>query len=133
VGERIPRTALRAESRALTALPSSIRYSPLGLVDICPGPPGRLSALSVSHSKSVLCGPFVWARRALNGQKRWFSARAVDLRVGTWRAAAPLAGAAMGLGRTVALHHRSPTSYQIHEQVRYLYFGSDSATEPVAP
>ena len=31
-----------------------------------PGPPGRLSALSVFHSKSVLYGAFVWARRALN-------------------------------------------------------------------
>jgi hypothetical protein len=28
--------------------------------------PGRLSALSVSHSKSLLYGAFVWARRALN-------------------------------------------------------------------
>ena len=28
--------------------------------------PGRLSALSVSPSKSVLYGAFVWARRALN-------------------------------------------------------------------
>ena len=43
----------------------------------CPGPPGRLSALSVFYSKSVLCGAFVWARRALNSQKRGFSARAV--------------------------------------------------------
>jgi hypothetical protein len=28
--------------------------------------PGRLSALSVFYSKSVLYGGFVWARRALN-------------------------------------------------------------------
>jgi hypothetical protein len=28
--------------------------------------PGRLSALSVSHSKSGLYGAFVWGRRALN-------------------------------------------------------------------
>ena len=35
---------------------------------------GRLSALSVSHSKSVLYGGFVWARRALNSQKRRFLA-----------------------------------------------------------
>jgi hypothetical protein len=41
-----------------------------------PGPPGRLSALSVFHSKSCLYGAFVWARRALNSQKRRFSARA---------------------------------------------------------
>ena len=41
--------------------------------------PGRLSALSrlsVSHSKAVLCGAFVWARRALNRPKRRFPARA---------------------------------------------------------
>jgi acyl-homoserine lactone acylase PvdQ len=42
-----------------------------------PGPSGRLSALSVSHSKSVLYGVFVWARGALNRQKCWFPARAV--------------------------------------------------------
>ena len=34
----------------------------------CPGPPGRLSALSVFYSKSVLCGAFVWARRVLNAK-----------------------------------------------------------------
>jgi hypothetical protein len=33
---------------------------------IGPGPPERLSALSVFHSKSVVYGAFVWARRALN-------------------------------------------------------------------
>jgi hypothetical protein len=35
-----------------------------------------LSALSVSHIKSGLCGGFVWARGALNRQKRRFPARA---------------------------------------------------------
>jgi hypothetical protein len=39
--------------------------------------PGRLSALSVFHSKSVLYGDFVWARRALNRKKWRFRARAV--------------------------------------------------------
>ena len=37
--------------------------------------PGRLS-LSVSRSKSILSGAFVWARRALNRPKRRFPARA---------------------------------------------------------
>jgi Ca2+-binding EF-hand superfamily protein len=37
--------------------------------------PGRLSALSVSHSKSILYGACAWTRRALNGPKR-FSGRA---------------------------------------------------------
>jgi hypothetical protein len=41
--------------------------------------PGRLSALSVSHSESSLYGTFVWACRALYGsssQRWWFLARA---------------------------------------------------------
>jgi hypothetical protein len=42
----------------------------------CPGPPGRLSALSVFLCKSIFCGGFVWAHRALNRQKRRFPARA---------------------------------------------------------
>jgi hypothetical protein len=48
-------------------------------IDIpCPGRPrGRLSGLSVFCSKSALCGGSVWARRALNSQKRRFPARAV--------------------------------------------------------
>ena len=33
--------------------------------------PGRLGALSVSHSKSILYGGFVWASRTLNRQKWW--------------------------------------------------------------
>jgi hypothetical protein len=48
----------------------------------CPGPPGRLSAPSVFLCKSVLYGVFVWARRALNSQKRRFPARAVADRLG---------------------------------------------------
>jgi hypothetical protein len=48
------------------------------IAQLCPGPPGRLSALSISLCKSVLYGIFVWARRALNSQKRRFPARAVD-------------------------------------------------------
>ena len=40
----------------------------------CPGRRKRLSALSVFHSKLILYGAFVWARRALSSQKWWFSA-----------------------------------------------------------
>jgi hypothetical protein len=40
--------------------------------------PGRLSTLSVSHSKSFFYGAFAWARRALNSPKRRFPARAVQ-------------------------------------------------------
>jgi hypothetical protein len=36
--------------------------------------PGRLSALSVSQSKSFLYDAFVWVCRALNSPKRWFPA-----------------------------------------------------------
>jgi hypothetical protein len=43
-----------------------------------PGRPGRLSTLSVFLCKSVFYGTFVWARRALNSQKRRFAARAVN-------------------------------------------------------
>jgi hypothetical protein len=39
---------------------------------------GRLSALSVFLCKSVFYGTFVWARRAINSQKRRFPARAVS-------------------------------------------------------
>jgi hypothetical protein len=48
----------------------------------CPGPPGRLSALRVFLCKSVLYGVFVWARRALNSQKRRFPAWAAWSRCG---------------------------------------------------
>jgi hypothetical protein len=46
--------------------------------EFCPGPPGRLSALSVFRCKSVLYGAFVWTRRALDRRKRRFPARVVD-------------------------------------------------------
>jgi hypothetical protein len=42
-------------------------------------------------------------------------------------------GAALGLGRIVALCHRSSASYQIHFHSRCLYFCSEDATEPYAP
>jgi hypothetical protein len=37
-----------------------------------PGPPGRIRALDVSRSKSVLYGAIVWARRAFSRPNRWF-------------------------------------------------------------
>jgi hypothetical protein len=33
-----------------------------------------------------------------------------------------LTEAGLGLGRIVALHHRSSTAYQIHYNIRYLFF-----------
>jgi hypothetical protein len=44
---------------------------------------GRLSALGVSHRKSILYGAFVWARRALNGRKRRFPTRAASKKAKT--------------------------------------------------
>ena len=52
--------------------------------------PGRLSAFRVSPSRSILYGAFVWARRALNGQKRRFPARSVPRPAGRCRAARPV-------------------------------------------
>ena len=43
----------------------------------CPGPPGRLSTLTVFPNKLILYSAFVWARRVLNRRKRRFLARAV--------------------------------------------------------
>ena len=43
--------------------------------------PGRLSALGLLHSKSVLYSTLVWARRVLNSPKRRFPARAVHRRL----------------------------------------------------
>jgi hypothetical protein len=60
--------------------------------------PGRLSALSVFHSKSFLYGAVVWARRALNSQKRRFWGRAVSPR------AAPRTGPGRDHRHHVPLH-----------------------------
>jgi hypothetical protein len=55
------------------AVSSTCRCSPSG-------PPGAVSTLRVSHSKSGLHGGVVWARGALDSKKRRFLARAVDVR-----------------------------------------------------
>jgi hypothetical protein len=94
-----------------------------------PGPPRRLSALSVSLYKSVLYGAFVWARGALKHKKRRFPARAVPVaRLKTQTHEMALAACAkqgvafppvaettlavaLGLGRIAALHHPSSDSH----------------------
>jgi hypothetical protein len=59
----------------------------------------RPSALRVFRRKSVFYGAFVWARRALNMQKRRFSARAVVAAILLpVRAGAALAGGGGGGG-----------------------------------
>ena len=54
----------------------------------CPDRLGCLSALSLFLCKLVFYGAFVWAHRALNIQKRRFSARAVTEGRGSVRAGA---------------------------------------------
>ena len=69
-------TSTQAELAAETTTAEDHAATAEMIAQLCPGPPGRLSALSVFLCKSVLYGVFVWARRALNSQKRRFPARA---------------------------------------------------------
>jgi hypothetical protein len=82
--------------------------------DVAPPLQRQLAALS------RFCGAFTLGRRSGDG-------------AATERPAAPGAGgsdsakrravlAAVGLGRVAAFYHRSSTSYQIHDHIRYLYF-----------
>ena len=71
----------KAEKKQLISIWESVDEDGSGVLDrgelrTVRAPSGRLSALSVSHSKSVLYGGFVWARRALNSPKRRFPTRA---------------------------------------------------------
>jgi hypothetical protein len=65
------------DAKDLLGDPESMVESRYGIRCYCPGPPGRLRALSVFLCESAFYGTFVWARRALNSQKRRFPARAV--------------------------------------------------------
>ena len=65
------------DAKDLLGDPDSMVESRYGIRCYCPGPPGRLRALSVFLCESAFYGTFVWARRALNSQKRRFPARAV--------------------------------------------------------
>jgi hypothetical protein len=47
----------------------------------------------------------------------------------TWGVDAAAFGVELGLGRIVALYHRSSTLCQIHEHIRCINFRSDNATE----
>ena len=77
-GAPVQRGVVSALQTATGTLGSSIGVAAGGLVMefYCPGRRRRLSAISVFLCKSVLYGPFVWARRALKHQKRRFPARA---------------------------------------------------------
>jgi hypothetical protein len=86
--------------------------------------PGRLSALSVSHSKSGLCGAFVRARRALNRQKRRFRpGQAVAVFERTPEGRGGGAGVvAVGLYPIVIFQYSSTTLYQVSYHIQYLFF-----------
>jgi hypothetical protein len=77
---RLPRP-LPAGTR-LTLRFAEITHADGSLFNTVRARPGRVSALSVFHSESVLYGAFVWARRALNGPKRRFLARGSTAGVG---------------------------------------------------
>ena len=54
-----------------------IFYLAIGIM-LCPGPLGAFySASAFSTVDRFFMGAFLWARRALCGQKRWFPTRAV--------------------------------------------------------
>ena len=85
----------------------------------CPGPPGRLSALSVFLCKSVFYGDFVWARRALTHQKTAVSGPAGQLsRPGSRDGLiAPIVSAGLDEGllsfsRSDLLYMENPYSYK---------------------
>jgi hypothetical protein len=73
-GRGVGRSAPAAPARR--ALAQAIRAGIRAAAADCPGPPGRVSDLSVFLCKSVFYGAFVWAHRALSSQKRRFPARA---------------------------------------------------------
>ena len=67
-------TATRSSARSSRPPPANRTSTPLS-------GSSRLSALSFFHSESVLYRAFVWARRALNSQKRRLPARGADQEV----------------------------------------------------
>jgi hypothetical protein len=75
-GERFGELTYRIRAKVFRYRVESELLDPNGASVTVRVRPGRLSALSVSHSKSALYGAFVWTRRALNRQKRRFPARA---------------------------------------------------------
>ena len=64
--EIMPRFDLLWLNTAILAVYAAWSLSHQAYTLYCPGPPGRLSALSVFLCRSVFYDVFVWARRALN-------------------------------------------------------------------
>ena len=118
-GDRMWRSApiLRAGTGTVTL--SLASGSKVEAVRYRPGRRGRLSALSVFVCKSVFYGAFVWARRALNGPKRRFSARAVSAIVPSQRPA----GGVQPMRRNVG---QEPKRFWVHRTIsmptRWLVF-----------
>ena len=81
---------------------------------------GRLSGLSVFHSKSVFYGAFVWVRRALNVQKWRFLARAVAREARAARLAEEEAGeaAAWEAARAALLADKEARTQRQEEEMR---------------
>ena len=67
---KVERSWQRGDLPVLVATSGMGLGQDLGGISFGPALPGQLSGLGISHSKSVLYGAFVWARRALNIQKR---------------------------------------------------------------
>jgi hypothetical protein len=59
-----------------SALGLPVPPPPLEAIRSGPASLRRLSSIRVFLRESIFYGVFVWACRALNSQKRWFSARA---------------------------------------------------------
>jgi hypothetical protein len=78
---KLAEEAARREGEADGFLP------PCALLERCPGPPGRCSALGVFHSKASLYGAFVCARRALSSPKCFRPAQSTQMGARSGRAA----------------------------------------------
>jgi hypothetical protein len=87
----------------------------------------RATTLQFAHAETivpllVLLGPY---------KVRLLLRRAPPCHVVAFVCAGPFGGGQeLGLGGIVALHYRSSSWYQIHEEIRYLYVWNDHATEP---
>jgi hypothetical protein len=90
-----------------------------------PGPPGRLSVLSFFLCKPVLCGAFVWARRAFDSRKRRLPAPAAAERQ---RALVSLVVVVPAVGLALA-QATSAANYSLATRLRCMRILEDAAAE----